>query len=341
LTARGLEALDPGHFDIVILDECHHAAASTYEALLEHLSPRELLGLTATPERADGASILGWFGGSWTAEIRLWDAIEQQLLVPFHYYGVHDKTDLSEVKWGAGGYDSEELTNLYTGSDARVALIWKQIEEVVGEPLEMRALGFCVSIAHANFMATALEGYGLKTLALTSASSKETRRDAPGMLERGEIQVIFTVDLYNEGVDIPCVDTLLMLRPTESATVFLQQLGRGLRHAPGKACLTVLDFIGHMHAEFRFAERLSALLVRERDSKHRDLADALRGDKELYLPAGCAFHLDEQSSEEILAHLERSITGSLSKAKQRLEQYEPETTLAEFVRQERLEVADL
>ena len=341
LTARGLEALDPEHFDIVILDECHHAAASTYEALLEHLSPRELLGLTATPERADGASILGWFGGSWTAEIRLWDAIEQQLLVPFHYYGVHDKTDLSEVKWGAGGYDSEELTNLYTGSDARVALIWKQIEEVVGEPLEMRALGFCVSIAHANFMATALEGYGLKTLALTSASSKETRRDAPGMLERGEIQVIFTVDLYNEGVDIPCVDTLLMLRPTESATVFLQQLGRGLRHAPGKACLTVLDFIGHMHAEFRFAERLSALLVRERDSKHRDLADALRGDKELYLPAGCAFHLDEQSSEEILAHLERSITGSLSKAKQRLEQYEPETTLAEFVRQERLEVADL
>jgi len=341
LTAMGIEKLDPEHFDIVILDECHHAAAATYEALLDHLAPRELLGLTATPERADGASILDWFGGTWTAEIRLWDAIEQQLLVPFHYFGVHDKTDLSEVKWGAGGYDSEELTNLYTGSDARVALIWKQLEGIIGEPSKMKALGFCVSIEHANFMARALEKYGLNTLALTSESSKEVRREAPGMLERGELQVIFTVDLYNEGVDIPCVDTLLMLRPTESATIFLQQLGRGLRHFPGKACLTVLDFIGHMHTEFRFTERLTALLSRERDGKQRQLADALRGDTALYLPAGCAFQLDEQSLTEILEHLERSITGSLSKVKQRLETYEPETTLAEFLKQERLEVADL
>jgi superfamily II DNA or RNA helicase len=341
LTAMGLESLDPTHFDFVILDECHHAAASTYASLLEHITPRELLGLTATPERADGASILDWFGGSWAAEIRLWDAIEQQLLVPFHYYGVHDKTDLSEVKWGAGGYDSEELTNLYTASDTRVALIWKQIEEVVGEPSKMKALGFCVSIEHANFMARALAEYGLETLALTSESSKETRRAAPEMLASGQLQVIFTVDLYNEGVDIPCVDTLLMLRPTESATVFLQQLGRGLRHAPEKACLTVLDFIGHMHTEFRFAERLSALLTRDLDPKPRELADALRGDAELYLPAGCAFHLDEQSQEEILERLERSITGSIHAAKKRLRQYDQDTTLAEFIRSERLEVADL
>ena len=294
-SGQGPAALGPGAFDVVVIDEFHHAAAPTYDALLEHLKPKYLLGLTATPERADDEPVLGWFDGHIAAELRLWDALDRQLLAPFHYFGIDDQTDLSQVSWRRGGYDTGELEQLYTADDIRVRLILRQLCQIVTDPARMRALGFCVSIKHAEFMAEAFCEAGFQALALTSRSTDEERAQAPGRLERGELQIIFTVDLYNEGVDIPCVDTLLMLRPTESATIFLQQLGRGLRHAPGKACLTVLDFIGAAHRKFRFGERYRALT----GSSRAELREGLDGGG-LYLPPGCALELDEISTERVL-----------------------------------------
>ena len=334
LAGSALEHLSAGAFDMVIMDECHHIGARTYAAVLDHFEPDILLGLTATPERADGVSILDRFEGTIAAEIRLWDAIEQHLLVPFHYFGIHDGTDLSTLTWRNSGYDTGALTNLYTADDARAQLIHTQLQRIVTEPAVMRAIGFCVSIAHAQFMARTFERFGYACIALTSQSTRAERDTAPARLARGELQIIFTVDLYNEGVDIPCVDTLLMLRPTESATIFLQQLGRGLRHAPGKSCLTVLDFIGHAHASFRFGARYGALLGKQ---------DVSRGieEQELLLPEGCAFELDEISRREILERLKEHIKPSLKQVEDALKTYPAGVSLLEFAQAQDLSIPQL
>ena len=162
LSASDLERLDPGRFDVVIVDEFHHAAASTYTALLDHLRPRHLLGLTATPERTDGLDVLRWFDGRTAVELRLWDALEQDLLAPFHYYGIHDGTDLSRVTWRRGrGYDVGELTNVYTADDLWVSKVLTEVNETIGEPRRMRALGFGVSIAHCEFLADRFNRAGI------------------------------------------------------------------------------------------------------------------------------------------------------------------------------------
>jgi HKD family nuclease len=154
LSASGLEHLDSEHFDVVIIDEFHHAAARTYDALLHHLNPVELLGLTATPERADGLPVVHWFDDRIAAELRLWDAIDQHRLAPFEYYGVSDGLDLTGVPWRRGrGYDVEGLTNLYTGDDAWARRVVASLDRYVDDPLRMKALGFCVSVEHARFMA--------------------------------------------------------------------------------------------------------------------------------------------------------------------------------------------
>jgi superfamily II DNA or RNA helicase/HKD family nuclease len=245
LNASGVERIDPNHFDVVIVDEFHHSAAPTYAALLDHLAPRELLGLTATPERADGLDILGIFGGTIAAELRLWEAIDEQHLAPFDYFGIHDGLDLREVPWKRGrGYDIEALSNLFTADHAWALRIIEQVRQKIAAPSEMRAIGFCVSVSHARFMADRFRQAGLNAVAIWGDSSHEERRVALSDLDAGRVQVVFTVDLFNEGIDVPNVDTLLMLRPTESPTLFLQQLGRGLRKVPGKTLCTVLDFVG-------------------------------------------------------------------------------------------------
>lgn len=243
-------------YDYIVVDEFHHAAAPTYQKLLEYYQPQILLGLTATPERMDGKSILDYFGGRVAAEIRLPEAIDRKLLCPFQYFGVTDTADLSSLKWRTGGYDKAELSNLYTFSgmvaQRRADLVVNSILKYVTDIDEVKGLGFCVSIEHARFMADYFNTHGIPSIALTGDSSDEERNTAKQRLISGEIRFIFVVDIYNEGVDIPEVNTVLFLRPTESLTVFLQQLGRGLRLAENKECLTVLDFIGQANKKYNF-----------------------------------------------------------------------------------------
>ena len=204
----------------------------TYTRLLDRLQPRELLGLTATPERADGLDVLRFFDGRISAELRVWDAIDQQYLVPFAYYGIHDGLDLRDVPFRRGtGYDVGGLTNVFTANHVWVSQIIEQIRRRVGDPTKMRALGFCVGVDHARFMSEQFNRRGIPAQAVWGDTPEAERLQALRDLRDGRLAVVFAVDLFNEGVDVPSVDTLLMLRPTESATLFLQQLGRGLRRA--------------------------------------------------------------------------------------------------------------
>jgi superfamily II DNA or RNA helicase len=302
LNAADLGAMPADHFDVVIVDEFHHAAASSYERVLDHLSPVELLGLTATPERSDGLPILHWFDDRIAAELRLWDAIDQQHLAPFLYFGIHDGLDLREIPWRRGrGYDPEVLSKTYTSSDAWARLV---IHEVAAhtDPSSMRALGFCVSIEHARFMAQHFSRHGIAAVAVWGDSPRTDREDALRDLADGRIRVVFSVDLFNEGVDVPAVDLVLMLRPTESPTLFLQQLGRGLRKTTGKGFCTVLDFVGTHRKEFRFDRRYRALLGGSR----RDVERAIQLQFP-FLPAGCHMHLDAKASEIVLRSLRDAI----------------------------------
>jgi len=305
LAAIDLANLAPDRFDMVIVDEFHHAAAPTYERLLNHLTPKVLLGLTATPERADGRSILEWFDGRFAAEVRLWDAIEGAQLCPFQYFGVHDDVDLSALEWKRGGYDLAALQGVYTGNEARLAKILHSIGEIVDDPLRMRALGFCVSVDHANYMAESFTCAGIPSVAVSGETRADERADALRMLKSGDVNCVFAVDLFNEGIDVPAIDTVLFLRPTESATVFLQQLGRGLRQTDGKACLTVLDFIGQQNRHFRFDRRLRALL----GSGNR--ADIIRQVEQGFplLPSGCHMQLDRVAQDVVLRNLRTAIGG--------------------------------
>lgn len=303
LSASGLQDLAPDHFDVVIIDEFHHAAAPTYSALLEHLQPVELLGLTATPERADGLPILGWFDGHIAAELRLWDAIDQHRLSPFEYFGVHDGSDLREVPWRRGrGYDVEGLTNIYTSDDAWARRVIKALADRIDDPSSMRALGFCVSVEHARFMARHFNAAGVPSVAVWADTPGPERRAALKDLAARKVNVVFSVDLFNEGVDVPAVDTLLMLRPTESPTLFLQQLGRGLRKAPGKAACLVLDFIGLHRQEYRFDRKYRALLGTSRTGLGTAVEDGFP-----FLPAGCHMELDRVARDEVLRSIRRSI----------------------------------
>jgi superfamily II DNA or RNA helicase len=303
LNAAGLDNLDPNHFDIVIIDEFHHAAAASYRKILNHLEPVELLGLTATPERSDDLSVFDYFDGRIAAELRLWDAIDRHRLVPFAYFGIHDGQDLSHLPFRRGtGYDIDALTNVYTGNDSWVRKVIKEIINKVSDIKEIRALGFCVSIVHAQFMAKRFNEVGIKALAIWSDTDDKERQSALKKLANKDVNVIFSVDLFNEGVDVPSVDTLLLLRPTQSPTLFLQQLGRGLRNYSGKSICTVLDFVGRQHQDFRFDIKLRALLGGTR----KQLEQQVKGNFP-YLPAGCHMELDRVASEIVLQSIRQSV----------------------------------
>lgn len=299
LKEQRLEQFTPDHFDIIVVDEFHHATASTYRRVLQHFKPKQLLGLTATPERADGLTVQDeYFGGRIAAEMRLWEALDNDLLCPFHYFGIPDGTDLTALDWRSGTYDTNQLGDLYTGDHARARIVIKQVQQKVPNPMQMRALGFCVTRKHAHFMAACFREAGFQAEALDSESRPEERDRVLAQLRKGEIQVIFSVDLFNEGLDVPDVDTLLLLRPTNSATVFLQQLGRGLRRTPNKPVLTVLDFIGQHRAEFRFEEQFRAMtnLSRGRLLEHAERDFPL-------LPSGCQIILEGKSKELVLNNI--------------------------------------
>ncbi len=303
LNRSGLESVDPWHFDVVIVDEFHHAAASSYEVLLEHVTPRELLGMTATPERADGLNVLRHFDGRIAAELRVWDAIDHQYLVPFSYFGVHDGTDLTDVPWKRGaGYDPTALTNILTADHVWARRVVEELRRKTGDPQNVKALGFCVSIGHARFMAEQFVAVGIPAVAIWGDSPMDDRTAALRDLAAGRVNVVFTVDLFNEGVDVPHVDTLLMLRPTESPTLFLQQLGRGLRRARDKALCTVIDFVGHHRREFRFDRKLRALLGGSR----RDVERHVERDFP-FLPSGCHMELDPVARDIVLRSIRQAI----------------------------------
>lgn len=303
LNSRALtEAVSEDFYDFIIVDEFHHAAGPTYQQLLNYFKPHILLGLTATPERMDGENILLWFDNRIAAEIRLPEAIDRKLLCPFQYFGISDSVDLSDVKWNRGGYERSALSKVYTGNDMRVFLILKQLRKYVTDMDGVKGLGFCVSKEHARYMSDKFNEAGIASECLTADSGNEFRRSVSKRLSDGELRFIFTVDLFNEGVDIPAINTIMFLRPTESLTVFLQQLGRGLRLYDGKECLTVLDFIGQANKKYRFEEKFRALLSDSSRSVQGEIKNGF-----VALPKGCYLQLEKRAAEYILDNIKRSL----------------------------------
>jgi superfamily II DNA or RNA helicase/HKD family nuclease len=296
------EQFAPDHFAYVVVDEFHHAAAPSYERLLAHVRPGVLLGLTATPERSDDLDVLGHFGGHLSAQIRLPDAINRKLLSPFQYFGVTDAVDLRGLQWQRGGYRTDELDRVFTGNDARAALVIQKVWDILLDPRQARGLGFCVSVAHAQYMAAKFNQHGIPADSLSGESERWHREEVQGRLRRRDINFLFVVDLYNEGVDIPEVDTVLFLRPTESLTVFLQQLGRGLRLYDDKDCLTVLDFIGQAHRNFRFDRRFRALLTDPLLPVAEQVEHGFTN-----LPAGCTIQMERVARQHVLDNIRQAI----------------------------------
>lgn len=289
------------YYDYIIVDEFHHAAAASYQELLAYYKPKILLGLTATPDRMDGKDILKYFDGRIASKLLLGEAIDRNLLSPFQYFGVTDETDYRRCKWTRGRYDVSELEKVYTADTRRCALILNSVKKYVTDINEVKGLGFCVSVAHADYMARYFNQKGIPSIALSAKSADDIRDKAKEKLISGKINFIFVVDLYNEGVDIPAIDTVLFLRPTESATVFLQQLGRGLRLCPGKDCLTVLDFIGHANKKYNFAMKFEAIVGKGRKSIRKQVENGFSN-----LPRGCYIELERYAKEYILENLKQT-----------------------------------
>ncbi len=249
----------------------------------------------------DGQDVTEWFGGRIAVELRLWEAIDQGFLVPFQYFGVADGTDSSAIRWSRSGYAIDELSNVLTGNDMRVSKLLAALQRIVFDPGSMRALGFCVSVEHAKYMARKFTEAGLESVALSGEDSPDDRRQQLARLRGGDLRCVFSVEVLGEGVDLPDVDCLLLLRPTQSATVFTPQLGRGLRRAEGKSHVTVIDMIGQQRREFRFEDRLRAIV----DTRRGPVVDQVEGDFP-FLPAGCSVDLDRQSREIVLDNLRQA-----------------------------------
>ena len=324
---------------MVVVDEFHHAASASYTRLLDRLEPVELLGLTATPERSDDLPILHWFDDRIAAELRLWDAIDQQHLSPFLYFGIHDGLDLRAIPWRRGrGYDDKALSDVYTSSDAWGRLVVHRLNEHA-DAGAMRCLGFCVSVEHARFMAAHFNRHDIPAVAIWGDSPRAEREQALRDLAAGTVRVVFSVDLFNEGVDVPAVDTVLMLRPTESPTLFLQQLGRGLRKTKDKAHCTVLDFVGLHRQEFRLDRRYRALLGGTR----RDIERAVQLSFP-FLPAGCNMQLDRKSTEIVLRSLREAIPTRWPAKIEELRSIRhtiPDVDLARFLHESGLDLDDV
>lgn len=298
------------HFKFVVVDEAHHIAASSYREVAEALEPKVMLGLTATPERMDGTSILPDFGGEIAAEIRLPEALEEKLLCPFHYFGVTDTIDLSEDRfWKNGRYDREELENVlamdHVAAMRRVDNIILALQRYQPSLEQVHGVGFCAGVRHAKFMADCFNKAGIKAGHVTGDLDGVTRAETMKSFRDGTITFLFVVDVLSEGIDIPEINLVMFLRPTESLTVFLQQLGRGLRHAVGKDCLTVLDFVGQTHRRYRVDTMFSALLSRHRRRLDREIEADFPN-----LPPGCSIQFERIARERILAKV-RSVLADL------------------------------
>ncbi|PAQ16088.1 DNA helicase [Bacillaceae bacterium SAOS 7] len=235
-----LESFAPTDFDLIIIDEFHHAATNSYQTILDYFQPKFLLGITATPDRMDNKDVYSICDGNTAYRIHFIEAIQKSWLAPFSYYGVYDDTDYSALTWLGTRYDEEQLLQVQLKEEMaeKIEVAWKKYRQT-------KTIGFCSSIRQAEFLSDYFNNKGWKTIALHSKTKGYSRQDAIQALDAGELDIIFTVDLFNEGIDIPSVDTLLFARPTQSLTVFTQQIGRGLRVADGKSHCVIIDLIGN------------------------------------------------------------------------------------------------
>ncbi len=314
-------SFDLDFFDFIIIDEVHHIAASSYRSILDYFQPKVLLGLTATPERGDGEDILRDFCGVIAAEIRLPEALNRKLLSPFHYFALSDNADLSNLTWKNGKYEINELTKLYTEDDRRVRDILTNCEKYLTNVHNVTALGFCVSQEHARYMAEKFIIAGLKADYLTSDSQSDRTQIKERLLNK-EINYLFVRDIFNEGVDIPEIDTVLFLRPTESLTIFLQQLGRGLRLAPNKDCLTVLDFVGNARPEYDFEHKFRSLVGKTHTSIIKEIEDDFP-----HLPLGCSIILEKKAKEIILRNIKQAIGFNRRQLLSKIQNFKHQSTL--------------
>lgn len=314
--------LSEDFYDYIVIDEVHHVAAKSYRSILKHFQPKLLLGLTATPERTDGADILEDFDQTIAAEIRLPEALNRKLLSPFQYFGVSDQIDLSQVHWRQGRYDITELSKLYIGNDRRVAQITLTCQKYLSDINEVRALGFCVNKEHAEYMAQKFVLAGLKANFLTGDHDSRFREQVRWQLRNKEINYLFVVDVFNEGIDIPEIDTVLFLRPTESLTIFLQQLGRGLRLSEDKECLTVLDFVGNSRPEYDFERKFRALVGRTHTTISKEIQDEFP-----HLPLGSSIVLEKQAREIILKNIKQATSYKRRNLFQKIKQYQYDSSL--------------
>ncbi|MCF8254402.1 MAG: DUF3427 domain-containing protein [Bacteroidia bacterium] len=314
-------SLSPEFYDFIIIDEVHHISAASYRKFLNYFQPNILLGLTATPERMDGANILDDFCDKIAAEIRLPQALNQGLLCPFQYFGITDSIDLSGVKWEKGRYVASELSNLYTTNDRRVNEIIYNLEKYTKDSSDVRALGFCITIEHAKYMAEKFTLAGFKTAYLSSKNSQE-RDVLRRKFQNKEINYLFVVDIFNEGIDIPEIDTVLFLRPTESITIFLQQLGRGLRLAENKDSLTVLDFVANSRPEYDFEGKFRALIGKTNTSIKKEIEDNFPK-----LPLGCSIVLEKKAKEAILENIRRATMLNRNQLIQKIRNYQFQSDL--------------
>ena len=278
-----LRRFAPDAFDYIVVDEFHHAAASSYRGLLEHFTPQFLLGLTATPDRSDGADLLALCGDNLVYQCDLFEGIDDRLLSPFRYLGVPDDVDYEQIPWRSSRFDPDALeAALATESRAANAL------DQFNRHREGPAIGFCCSLRHADFMAQYFSARGLRAMAVHSGPQSAPRSTSLEQLGRGEIDILFAVDMFNEGVDVPQIGTVMMLRPTESAIIWLQQLGRRLRQIEGKV-LRVIDYIGNHRI---FLTKLRALLTAGPGDRSLALKLDQIIDGTLPLPAGCSITYD-------------------------------------------------
>jgi len=328
LSSRKLaEQVGRDFYDFIVVDEVHHGPSASYRSVFDSFNPEILLGLTATPERMDGRSVASDFHNRFAAEIRLPEALDEKLLCPFHYFGVADPVSLANDRfWSNGKYDATALENVYTGDDVealrRVDLIADSLCRYEPDLNRVRAIGFCVSVKHAEYMAEKFNARGIKAAALVGKTDSTERQALLNDFRDGKITVLFTRDVLNEGLDIPNINTVLFLRPTDSMTVFLQQLGRGLRHAPDKDNLTVLDFVGQAHRRYRVDLKLKAMLSKYRHSMEKEV------DLDFpHLPAGCSIQLDRIAKAHVLENIRANLRNLRAQIVDRLESFESESGL--------------
>lgn len=285
------ERFESNAFDLIVVDEFHHAAAKSYQSVLSYFQPRFLLGITATPDRMDGKDVYAICDGNVAYQLHFIEAIQKGWLCPFHYYGVYDATDYSQLTWLGTKYDESELLEVQLCEDVAIG-----IYEAWMRHKQTRTIAFCSSIMQANFLSDYFGGQGVASLSLHSDTRSMTRPEAIRRLESEELQVIFTVDLFNEGTDIPSVDTLLFVRPTQSLTIFTQQVGRGLRLHEGKQACVIIDLIGN----YRNADLKLSLF----DTGAGEESTGKRERVTPIAPAGCIIEL-ETSVIDMLEELAR------------------------------------